>query len=556
MVPDSLRELLETSKALPPLPADAPAVFARIRRLNIQGWNEAQTRAEVIDPIIRLLGYDVETDFKAERERTIEVVGGHKALDYAMTAFSTDFWLIEAKRPDGAPAFERDAVYQALRYAAHPDVNAALMVLCDGDKLEVYDREESLKGPVLSISRTELEARFDELRRLLAPWQQLFFERRRILRLIDRSFDHETHLGRLEEMVRAVERRLRNKRETVLNNWRARGRFEEEWQAMSATYAAAPPAELIEVAFWFEHCAAHELVIRNALIDHCRNRPVDVLYRLFPEQPRAANFVFWNHALGLAVGLDEAGMELPMLPQAFGGGRDPEALVEALILKTLGGLAEDRARRIIALHAAAARRQAKLALLIDGDTRTRGELRHLGQRVMGEELSFSQTVSTPTRHLLLDLDGLEMAASAAFVDQHRDEHGRFQCASAEQSVRDIWTSELQTLASLSDYRSLLKERGGGETRNTEATGTVYDSMAHGALVVLDRSPKWKAWTVKHHAALVEDAAQMGSWQARKWIGWDDDRRDVPHRTYFEARFSLGAPELFWSLRQAYGYSHP
>ena len=554
MIPDSLKDLLETSKALGPLPEDAPAVFARIRRLNIKDWNEAQTRAEVIDPIIRLLGYDVETDFKAERERTVEVVGAHKAVDYSMTAFSIDHWLIEAKRPDGAAAFSREAVYQALRYAAHPDINAALMVLCDGDKIEVYDREESLKGPVLSIVRADLEARFDELRRLLSPWQQFFFERRRILRLIDRSFDNETHLGRLEEMVGAIKRRLYDKRQTVLDNWRERGSFDTDWEAQAAVYAAAPAEALIGVAFWFIHCEAHERAIRDALLNHCRAKPIDVLYRAFPPRPAAANGAFWVHALYLALGLDEAGISTSALPHEFGDNSD--SLVRTMIVKTLGGLADDRPRRVIALHAAASRRLAKLYMLTDGPTRIRGEALHLHQRVMGEELSFSQTVSSPTRHLLLDLDGQEMSANSAFVDQHTDERGNFQCASAEQSVREIWTKELRILQSLPNYRELLHERGGGETHHTEAIGISFDWMAHGALVFLEQSPKWKAWTLSNHADLVEDAARMGSWQAQRWIGWDDHRRETPTRGWFEDRFAVGDPTLFWSLRNAYGYPLP
>ena len=73
-----------------------------------------------------------------------------------------NFWVIEAKRVKRKKLkFIDKEVLQALQYAAHPDINAALLVLCDGRLFEVYDRDESLATPVARVEVKNLLAEFD-----------------------------------------------------------------------------------------------------------------------------------------------------------------------------------------------------------------------------------------------------------------------------------------------------------------------------------------------------------------------------------------------------------
>ena len=552
MIPDDLRELLLTTKALPALVADTDAVLERIMRLAISDWNEQDVRAEVIDPLIRVLGYDKESHFSLVREKPIEVLGAHKALDYSMSAFRQDFWLIEAKRPGPAPAFHRDDLYQALRYAAHPEINAALLVLCDGNKIEVFDREQTLSAPVLRIARADLAARFDELRKLLGPWQAYFFERRRVLRLIDKVFDNETHVSRLEEFVDLVTHRLQAKRETVLQNWRDRTDTSADLNAYNAHLETADAAEIIGSHLRFGHTGAGLSAIERNLVQAASAGVAPLFYRLFPVLPQAGNGHYWSNALAILLAWHAAGYVLPPLPMGTSEPVTPNDTVIALIDLCLNSFADDPPRRVILLQSLAARRLIRLKSISDRRSQERGELRHLAERAAGEELSFAQSVSSAERHLILQLDSAEFHENHAFVIANRNDRSGFRQASAEQGLREIWAEESALLSSFSDYPALLSDRGGGETHPTEADGVIYDNLGHSALCVLDRCEVWKAWTLKHRYAAIIRLAELGSWQARKWLDMGvDSVVTPPSERIVGDRFFLGDTQIAGRLKNGY-----
>ena len=121
-------------KALEPLSEAKKEEVRRIASVDVTKFNEAEVRAFVIDPLIRVLGYDKGTNFSVDLEKSLEFLGGrHKFSDYSFLLWEEHFWLIEAKRPSfHADAFEYGTLAQALEYAIHPSVNATLVVLCDG----------------------------------------------------------------------------------------------------------------------------------------------------------------------------------------------------------------------------------------------------------------------------------------------------------------------------------------------------------------------------------------------------------------------------------------
>src|SRR3546814_4539431 len=93
-------------------------------------------------------------------------------------------------------------------------MNAALLVLWDGRVFEVYDREESLVKPVARVEVQNLADEFHVLQAMLSPWQSWFFQKRRVLRLVDKVLDHEINLGRLREFRAELDDSLDRKRVT------------------------------------------------------------------------------------------------------------------------------------------------------------------------------------------------------------------------------------------------------------------------------------------------------------------------------------------------------
>lgn len=552
MIPEDLRELLLTTKALPARVTDTDAVLERIMRLAIVDWSEQDVRAEVIDPLIRILGYDKESHFSLVREKPVEVLGAHKALDYSISAFKQDFWLIEAKRPGPAATFHRDDLYQALRYAAHPEINAALIVLCDGNKIEVFDREHTLSASILHIARADLAIRFDELRKLLSPWQAYFFERRRVLRLIDKVFDHETHVSRLEEFVDLVTNRLQAKRETVLQNWRDRTSTSADNEAYNTHLETADTAEIIGSHLRFSHSGTGLSAIQRNLVKAASSGVGPLFYKLFPVRPQAANGRYWSNTLGILLAWHAAGHLLPPLPMGKSDPATPDDTVIALIDLCLTSFADDLPRRVILLQSLAARRLIRLRSISDRRSQALGELHHLAERATGDELSFAQAVSSAERHLILHLDREEFHENQAFVLANRDDRSGIRQASAEQGLREIWAEESALLSSFTDYPALLADRGGGETHPTEADGVVYDNLGHSALCVLARSEVWKAWTLEHRRDAVFRLAQLGSWQARKWLNLNVDSVVAPPPEEVIAdRFFFGDKQIASRLKAGY-----
>ncbi len=552
---EATREFLLNTKALPARPADAPEVLARIMRLNIEEWSEADVRAEIIDPLIRILGYDKESYFSLDREKTVEVLGGHKALDYNMTLFAENFWLIEAKRPGRAENFDRDALYQALRYAAHPDVNAALLVLCDGNKIEVFDREESLREPLLHIARADFDRDFDKLRALLLPWQAFFFERRRVLRLIDKTFDNENHLSRLEEFRAAIDRRLIEKRARILQNSRERIDHEVGLCAHIGAVGRSDPAQLVDADFFVIHSKVIAEAMTARLVTCANELPVLVTNRILPDSPRPANAAFWANALSYLIGLEQAGLEHEPIPVYLAtAGRTPYAALTQLIPMLLTNFAADAARQVIILYSAAARRVAKLAMILDNRSRSLGELLHFVERAHGDELTFAQAVSSPERHLLLALDSIEITATMEFVRRHTDGRRAFQKAAAQQELREFWAREIAMLRRVPNYHELARARYGDECHLTAACSVAYDCLGHNALCVLEPHGAWKTWTLQHYPALVEGMAELGSWQARKWLGEEiDTKRPPASDATLAGRFFFGDAAAAQALLEGYGF---
>ena len=218
----SIHDLMLQSKALEPLSTSALEELSRVQNLkHLNSLTEADVREEIVTPVLRALGYDKGSYFSVDREKKLDFIDKRRFIDYSMTLFEENFWLIEAKRPNfKKDHFEYTDFQQALEYAVHPEINAALVVMCDGEKIEVFDRETSVLEPMLHIKRANLIEDFDKLRILLSPWQIWFFEKRRIVRSLDKVFSGEMNLERAEEFKQLVERRIDSKRFKILDNFR------------------------------------------------------------------------------------------------------------------------------------------------------------------------------------------------------------------------------------------------------------------------------------------------------------------------------------------------
>lgn len=545
---------LQLFKALTPLAPKELEDLERIERLDIADFSEQEIRSYVIDPIVRILGYEKGTDFSVGLGKRIKFLDKNKFPDYKLNLWQENFWLIEAKRPGSTDSFGYADLAQAIEYAIHPEINAALVVLCDGRKIEVFDREVSVTEPVLHIRQEHLTRDFDKLRHLLEPWQVWFFQKRRIVRLIDKVFDKEFNLQRIEEFRSLIERRLIAKRGIVLDNFRRNVKSDAEEQERHIR--SAPIEELVNVHFFIEHNHRETDILVDTLVARSEPNSFKVLYKIFPDHPRDANDTYFGHALAYLMALSEKHATVNWLPSWLAPSGQShanlEAAVQLLLKQCLSYFEDDEARRAVLLTAAAFRRISKLLILSNEAEWRMGEALHFLERYQGPELSWSQIVASPERHLIGSMDALTVVATHQFVIQCRSERGEFKSEVAKLRLKELWKLERELLKSIGNYPKLRKERNLGELRMTEAADVTYDGLGHLTLCLMARFSRWTAYALKQHRPLIETLASLGSWKAHELLGDELNKQLAPVTSIELAeRFFCGDVSNLEALRAGY-----
>lgn len=179
---------------------------------DLAGRNEAEVRADFIDPLLRLLGYGPGTRHEVLRERELRLappvrkIGSHVLkIDYEPTVFGRRLWIIEAKRPQ-EDLFADEHVGQAWSYATDPRIAVPLMVLCDGVRLAVFDlTTESWQDPVFDAAKVDLPDRFDELFGWLGAPRVAEKVRRRQLEHLRLALESQVDLDALDRTIADVQ---------------------------------------------------------------------------------------------------------------------------------------------------------------------------------------------------------------------------------------------------------------------------------------------------------------------------------------------------------------
>lgn len=144
------------------------------------GYNEAEIRFHVLDPILRALGYAEGQDVYLKLEEKLEYpyvhIGRRSKKDQPLgfpdyragLKGARGSFIVEAKA--GHVPITDLEVEQAHSYAAHSQVGANYFVLCNGSAISVY---ETLSGaharPICEIPLSDVSERFHEIENILSP---------------------------------------------------------------------------------------------------------------------------------------------------------------------------------------------------------------------------------------------------------------------------------------------------------------------------------------------------------------------------------------------------
>ncbi|MCW5726244.1 type I restriction enzyme HsdR N-terminal domain-containing protein [Parvibaculum sp.] len=547
-------EQLMLFKSLEPLKPEQIAVLQHIQDYkDVEKYNEAEVRSYIIDPILRVLGYDKDTPFSSNLESHLYFLGQKRRSDYQVTLWEENFWLIEAKRPQvGEANFNSQHFEQALEYSVHPSVDAALVVLCDGLKIEIFDREASVDAPLLHVDIKNLVADFDKLRAILEPMQIWFFQKRRIIRLIDRIFDKEFVMDRVEEFSDIVTRRLRRKSQRVVENFRNVVKADETNLQKAAETASL--VELTELFMKYDNPVAVDNAINRRLVALSIPGSFRVMNRIFPDGPRPANDSFMAQAGTYLLALAQERDTVEWAPAWLAQGNQAKGALEPIakfyLDQCLTYFEDSHPHRLVLLAANAAQRIAKIYAISSAATQNLGKELHALARFRLPELSWAQILASPERELIGIIDSQTNIVLADFVAKNTDTNGHFKVESAKLQLREYWDLEKKLLAALPNYKKLLEERSLGEIRMIEWSSVTYDNLAHSLLCrITPRFPKWRDYLLAERRPQLEKVAAMGSWAARKMLNVNDcvslSDQEIADR------FFLGDVETLCVLRSAY-----
>src|SRR5713226_2711848 len=227
-----------TSNSRPAMSAP-PVIADLVERFDQQSdayksgqYNEAQLRQELIDPMFKALGWDMENiSGYAEaykdviHEDAIKVGGATKAPDYCFRIGGTRKFFLETKRPSVNIKQDMDAAFQLRRYAW--SAKLPLSILTDFEEFAVYDcrirpapGDKAATGRLIYLTYKEYPTRWDEIAAILSKQAVLLgafdrfavSERKRGTVTVDAQF-----LTEIEEWRAALARNLalRNPKLTV-----------------------------------------------------------------------------------------------------------------------------------------------------------------------------------------------------------------------------------------------------------------------------------------------------------------------------------------------------
>jgi len=398
---------------------------------------------------------------------------------------------------------------------------------------------------------------FDKVRAILEPMQIWFFQKRRVIRLLDRVFDKEFVMNRVEEFSDLLQRRLRLKRNTIVENFRKTVESDSDAQQEQAASATLP--ELTELYMKFNYPIPINNAVNRRLIELSVPRSFDVMYRIFPDHPRAANDSFMSQAAAYLVGLAEKRDTVEWLPAwlATGkqGGAELDAAIKYFLDQCLTYFKDYEPYRLVLLAANAVSRIAKINVISNDAIQKLGADLHALARFTLPEMSWAQVVASPEGQLIHLMDTQAIAALDDFVLKNKTEKGGLQAESAKRHLRGYWDLEKRLLAAIPNYKALLAERSLGEMRVTEWSSVTYDNLGHLTIARLHRFPKWKDYLLADKRELVEQVASTGSWSAKELLGFKiEDEFPKMKDEQLANRFFLGDVDTLRAIRRGYSES--
>jgi hypothetical protein len=238
-------------KYLPPISENELRELERLKNMNLEGFKEDDVREEFLTPIIRLLGYQRDSEYKVLRSEEYNIwkpylkLGRRKyKLDYQFIVWKQGFWLLEAK-PSTPKELKDEDVEQAFSYALLPQVDAPYFSVSNGYETMLYERDESLDKPLIHFYQAEIIDKFEAFRQIVHSEQLTFYIKKRLLARIEQVLSADIELTRTEGFVSEVQRISHRVRPKVLDNFRTVRKSNDTKEGLADTLRGYRPNEIV-----------------------------------------------------------------------------------------------------------------------------------------------------------------------------------------------------------------------------------------------------------------------------------------------------------------------
>lgn len=560
-----IKTTLLTHKNLPQLTYIEKTELEKIQELDVSDFSEADVREEIINPILRILGYKKGQYSSLDREKHLRFFNDNKRslknkfIDYTATLWKESFWIVEAKKPLFKDDFSFEHFVQALIYAVHPEINAAVIVLCDGVILSVFDREEDVESPILSFKIKDILLHIDELRKILSPEHIWYFYKRKILRSIDKSFEIEFNCNRTEEFLSIINNRFKAKREHIWQNLRNLGLSDKESLEFTTWLNNSSSDEIIESQFYWGQSRYSLSQISMRLINgYLDTERFNIMYKLFPEEYSVINYDFCANSLAFLLKLSEKLNEVYYCPSwlrksesNYSSNMFIDNIIKELIHYNLTHFKDDNIRHTILLLSNSFLRVSKILAVCLPISHIAAKQSYLLQRFYDTDISWRQITSSQQSHFISNYKITALQALRRYVDSLQGKNNReFKIQTAQQGLIDLWNIEISLLETIPNYTVLEKELDICEIWEPHYTVT-FDYLAHYTVCLLLGDSKWMKYIMDNYPNELSLLKKTNSWSVDKldcqYTKLSNDEED----SLLSERLFLGHKDIYLKLKNLY-----
>jgi len=193
--------------------------------LNSNEFKEDAVREELINPILKLLGYKAYGTNKIVYSKTLAHpfvnIGSQKrpiniVPDYLFEINGKYSWVLDAKAPNEQISTGEN-LEQVYSYAIHPDINVNYFALCNGKEFALFKTNE--RNHILFFQLSEIDKHWEKIQQLLSP--EAFIQEK----ILNEKRTHENDKKYFDYLNCKIPKEIKPKKQSAKRHFGVHGYF-------------------------------------------------------------------------------------------------------------------------------------------------------------------------------------------------------------------------------------------------------------------------------------------------------------------------------------------